>query len=137
MRIGVVSSMHHSERMLETVNKLRELGHNPFCSSFVNEFIGHSDEEKEIIKLHQKYHRDAIRDFWSKMQGADAILVLNLERHGIVNYIGGNTLIEIGFAHILNQKIFLYNPIPDMPYCKTEIVAVKPIIINGDLTLIR
>ncbi len=71
------------------------------------------------------------------MQGADAVLVLNLDRHGIPNYIGGNTLMEIGFAHVLNQKIFLYNPIPEIPYYKSEIEAVKPVIINGDLTLIR
>jgi len=51
----------------------------------------------------------------------------------VKNYVGGNTLMEIGFAHILNQKIFMLNPIPEMPYCKSEIEAVKPIIINGDL----
>ena len=41
------------------------------------------------------------------MQGADAVLVLNYDKKGIKNYIGGNTLMEIGFAHVLNQKIFL------------------------------
>lgn len=71
------------------------------------------------------------------MQGADAVLAVNLDKHGIKNYIGGNTFLELGFAHVLNQKIFLLNPIPDMPYYKTEIVAMKPIVINGDLSQIR
>jgi hypothetical protein len=71
------------------------------------------------------------------MQGADAILVLNFDKDGIKNYVGGNTLMEIGFAHVLNQKIFLLYPVPEMPYCRTEIEAVKPTIINGDLTKIR
>lgn len=44
---------------------------------------------------------------------------------------------EIGFAHVLNQKIFLLNSIPEIPYYKTEIEAIKPIIINGDLTKIN
>jgi len=79
---------------------------------------------------------DAIREFWRLMQGADAVLVLNLDKHGIKNYIGGNTLMEIGFAHVLNQKIFLYNPIPEIAYYKTEIEAVKPVVINGDLSKI-
>ena len=70
------------------------------------------------------------------MQGADAILVLNLDKKGIQNYIGGNTLMEIGFAHVLNQKIFLYNPIPNIDLYKTEIEAMKPIIINKDLNKI-
>jgi len=29
-----------------------------------------------------------------------------------------------------------YNPIPDMPYCKTEIEAVKPVILHGELSKI-
>jgi hypothetical protein len=76
---------------------------------------------------------DAIREFWRMMQGADAVLVLNLDKNGVKNYVGGNTLMEIGFAHVLDQKIFMLNPIPEMPYCKSEIEAVKPIIIGGDL----
>jgi len=71
------------------------------------------------------------------MQGADAVLVLNYDKKGIKNYIGGNTLMEIGFAHVLNQKIFLLNPIPEIPFYKTEIEAVKPMIIHGDLARIK
>ncbi len=80
---------------------------------------------------------DAIREFWNMMQGGDAVLVVNLDKHGIKNYIGGNTLMEIGFAHVLDQKIFLYNPIPEIPYYKSEIEAVRPLILNGDLAKIR
>ena len=100
-------------------------------------FVGKTDAEKEEIKLHQKNHKDAIREFWRLMQGADAVLVINLDKHGIQNYIGGNTLMEIGFAHVLDQKIFLLNPIPEIPYYKTEIEAVKPVVVNGDLSIIR
>ncbi|MDB4979040.1 MAG: Maf-like protein [Candidatus Peribacteria bacterium] len=71
------------------------------------------------------------------MHGADAVLVLNYDRNGIANYIGGNALMEIGFAHVLDQKVFLLNPIPDIPFYKSEIEAVKPVILNGDLTKIR
>ena len=68
------------------------------------------------------------------MQDADALLVVNLDKHGIKNYIGENAFLEMGFAHILNQKIYLMNPIPDMPNYGTEIIAMKPIVINGDLS---
>lgn len=136
MKIGIISSMHHSEKMLEAKGKLEEFGHEVFVSSFVYEFLGKSDEERDVLKLDQKNNRDAIREFWNKMQGADAVLVLNLTRHGIPNYIGGNTLMEIGFAHVLNQKIFLFNPIPEIQFYKSEIEAMKPVIIHGDLSLI-
>ncbi|MFA5310609.1 MAG: hypothetical protein WC386_02880 [Candidatus Paceibacterota bacterium] len=136
MRIGIIGSMQYTEKMLEARDGLIRLGHNAFLTKLHEAFIGKSDEEKEIIKIHQKNNMDAIREFWNAMQGADAVLVINLDKYGIKNYIGGNTLMEIGFAHVLNQKIFLYNPIPDIPYYKTEIEAVKPIVINGDLSKI-
>jgi hypothetical protein len=43
----------------------------------------------------------------------------------------------MGFAHVLDQKIYLLNPIPDMPYYRTEIEAMKPIVINGNFSLIN
>ena len=33
----------------------------------------------------------------------------------------------------LRKPIFLLNPIPEMPYYKTEIIAMKPTVIDGDL----
>lgn len=137
MRIGVIGSMQYTEKMLEARDALRALGHDAFVTKLADSFVGKTDEEKERIKIEQKNNQDAIREFWDMMQEADAVLVLNLDKHGIKNYIGGNTLMEIGFAHVLNQKIFLYNPIPDIPYYKTEIEAVRPVVIHGDLSKIR
>lgn len=39
---------------------------------------------------------------------------------------------EIGFAHVLNQRIFLYNDVPEIPYYKSEIEAMAPIVVHGD-----
>lgn len=128
--------MQFTEKMLEIREQLREWGHNAFVTDLHKAMIGKTDEEIEKIKLHQKYTMDAIREFWNMMQGADAVLVLNYDKNGIKNYVGGNTLMEIGFAYVLNQKIFMLYPIPEMPYCKTEIEAVKPIILDGDLSKI-
>jgi len=133
MRIGVIGSMQHTEKMFELKDNLEKLDHQVFVSKFAKAMVGKSDDEKEKMKLHQKYNLDAIREFWKLMQGADAILVANFDKNGIKNYIGGNTLMEIGFAYVLNQKIFLLNQIPDIPYYKTEIEAMKPVILNGNL----
>lgn len=137
MKIGIIGSMQFTEKMIDARDKLIQRGHDAFVTTLATPFIGKTDEEKESIKLYQKNNLDAIREFWNLMQGADAVLVMNLDKHGIKNYVGGNTLMEIGFAHVLNQKIYLYNPIPDMPYCSSEIEAVQPIIINQDLSLIQ
>ncbi|HAI95559.1 TPA: hypothetical protein DCL94_03230 [candidate division WWE3 bacterium] len=123
--------------MLELRDELRNLGHEAYITTLSQPFVGKTDEEKEVIKLHQKNNMDAIREFWNLMQGGDAILVANYDKNGIENYIGGNTLMEIGFAHVLNQKVYLLNPVPEIKFYKTEIEAVKPVILHGDLTLIR
>lgn len=137
MKIGVIGSMQFSERMIEVRDELIRRGHDAFVTKFAAPMVGKTDEEKEVMKLDQKYHQDAIREFWQMMPGADAVLVLNYDKSGIKNYIGGNTLMEIGFAHVLHQKVFLMNPIPDIPFYKTEIEAMRPVIINGDLSLIQ
>ncbi len=129
--------MQLTERMIEARDELIKLGHHAYITSLSDPFIGKTDEEKEKIKIYQKKYKDAIREFWRMMHGGDAVLVLNLAKNGVENYIGGNTFLEIGFAHILNQKIFLYNPIPKNPLYETEIDAMNPIIINGDLSLIK
>lgn len=137
MKIGVVGSMQFTEKMLDLRDRLRKMGHDAYVTALASPFVGKTDAEKEEIKLHRKYHMDAIREFWNMMQGGDAILVANYDKNGIKNYIGGNTLMEIGFAHVLNQKVYLLNPVPEIPYYQTEILATKPVVINGDLNLIK
>lgn len=136
MKIGVIGSMQHTEKMIALRDELNKLGHNAFVTTLAEPFIGKTDNEKEKIKIWQKRNKDAIREFWNLMQGADAVLVANYDKNGEKNYIGGNTFLEIGFAYVLNQKIFILNQIPDIKYYKTEIVAMKPTIVDGNLKLI-
>lgn len=66
----------------------------------------------------------------------EAILVLNFEKKRIPNYIGGATFLEIYKAFELNKKIFFYNPLPKCSFTD-ELIAIDPIIINGDLNKIK
>jgi hypothetical protein len=137
MKIGVSGSMQFTDKQIEVCEQLRKLGHEPFMSSFADRYKGKSDEEIEKLKLEDKYgDADAIREYWKPLQDADALLVLNYDKHGIKNYVGGNAFLEIGFAYVLEKKIYFLNPLPDMPYYGTEIIAMKPIVINGDLSKI-
>ncbi len=137
MKIGISGSMQFTEKMLGLRDQLTELGHDVYLTKFASAFIGKTDQEIELIKLDQKDRYDVVKEFWNLMQNGDALLVANYNKNDIANYIGGNAFLEIGFAHVLGQKIFLLNPIPDIPYYKTEIESMKPIIINGDLTKVR
>ena len=125
--------MQYAEKAKEAQKWFALRGHEAFPSKFNEEFIGLTDEEKEKQKLINKYEREAIREHWNTIQNADAVVVLNYDKHGIAGYIGGNSFLEMGFAYILKKPIYLLNPIPEMPYYKTEIIAMKPIVLDGDL----
>ena len=84
----------------------------------------------------EKIQLDIIKSYFEKIKEQDAIFVINKDKNNIKNYVGGNSLIEIAFAHVLGKKIFLLNPIPKMNY-SDEIEAMKPIILNGNLNLIE
>lgn len=133
MIIALCHSMQYAERAKEVQDWYATQGHQAFPSSFNAAYLGLSDEEKEVLKLKHKNEQDAIREHWGTIGKSDAVLVLNYEKHGIHGYIGGNSFLEMGFAYILRKPIFLLNPIPEMPYYKTEIIAMKPIAIDGDL----
>lgn len=79
---------------------------------------------------------EAIRIHFEKIEWCEAILVLNYTKNGIENYIGANTLIEIGLAFHLRKKIFLLHPIPKMQYSE-EILAMKPTVIEEDFFLMQ
>jgi hypothetical protein len=136
MIIGIIGSMHFSEKMIEVAEELKRGGHTPLLSNFVHEFPGKDDEEKERTKLRQKFESDAMRRDWTTMSSADALLVINLRRHGIDNYIGGNTLFELAAGYFSGKRIYLLNPVPDIGYYDTELKAIDPIILDGDISKI-
>jgi len=78
----------------------------------------------------------AINDHFEKIDWCDGILVVNHEKRGISGYIGGNTLIEIGVAFYLKKKIFILNPVSSELSYKQEIMGMKPVMLNGNLSLI-
>ena len=137
MKIAICASMVFSEEMLRIKRELESLGHEAVVSDFLSDCLGKTEREKEEITIFHKNESGAIREFWDKIKESDAVLIVNLDRRGIKNYIGGNTLMEIGFAHVLNKKIFLMNPIPEIPFYQSEIEAAKPIILHGDLSRIK
>ncbi len=137
----ICGSIDFSPEMGEIAKKLEERGHEvhlPFTTLKIlageidhKEFLEERNERGDA-KFRKLAGVDLIKRYFKLIDESDAVLVLNLEKKGVKNYIGGSTLIEMGFAHVLDKKIFLWNPIPQMPY-SDEIRAMKPVVIGGDL----
>lgn len=89
--------------------------------------------EDNTSRVQAKKNLELINEHLNKIEKSDAILVVNITKKDIKNYIGANTFLEIGFAHYRNKKIFLLHPIPDQPYIIDEILTIDPIVINGNI----
>lgn len=129
MKIAICGSFTFAKQMLILSKKLSEMGHVPLLPVDIKEAVNDPSINQNVSWCIQK---DAIRDQLSKIINSDAILVLNYEKAGIPGYIGGSTLIELGFAYYYKKKIFLMYPIPKMSYA-TEIEVMQPNILNGCL----
>ena len=80
---------------------------------------------------------EAIKNHYDKIDWCDVILVVNHDKRGVAGYIGGNTLIEIGVAFYLKKKIYILNPVSSELSYKQEIMGMKPVFLNGNLSLIN
>lgn len=132
MKIVICGSMRFSADMLAAKDELEARGHEVTVPQGMEPFLaGQIERETSDSKIQYDY----IRFYYDKILVGDAILVLNKTKNDVEYYIGGNTLMELGFAHVNNKKIYLLNPIPQMNYAD-EIAAVQPVVINGDFSLI-
>jgi len=134
MNITICGSMKFHEKMRRIQKKLENLGHTvlvPKSIELMDKF-GYVNPTVDEAKVQAKIQHDFIREHFRKIEKADAILVLNYDKKGIKHYIGGNTFLEIGIAFWLGKKVFLINPVPKMDYV-TELLAMQPIILRGDL----
>lgn len=141
MKIYVLGSNSFVKEMVASVNKIKEAGHEGWIHPHYIDYVTQKDHPHlERLKNGEdskiKIENDYIRQHYRHILESDAIFIVNLEKNGIKNYIGGNVLMEMGQAYVNNKKIYLMNPIPDMPY-KDELIALQPIVIDGDFSKIK
>lgn len=150
MRITICGSVAFAPRLVEIYHKLEKLGHTPLMHE---DMFGLADgtarqlkDMKSTVSISGQVVRGSehweikrkygfIKWWHDCIKSGDAALICNFDNHGIKNHIGGNALMEMGFAHVNGKKVFLLNPIPDMPY-SDEIRAMADVVIYGDLSKI-
>lgn len=136
MKIIICSSISASDEVLRVKKELESKGHQvEIPDGIKNEYLSGRTSVSASEKAEDKIKYDVIKSYFEKIKQNDAVLVVNPEKNGIKDYIGGNTLIEMAFAYVLNKKLYLLYQIPDLPY-SSEILAMKPMIINGELSKI-
>jgi len=127
MKIVICGSMFHDEAMFDYAQKLTDAGYEVDKPITAEGHI-YTDNLDKNAELKQGF----IDQHFRKIDDADAILVVNETKKDLVNYIGGNSLMEMAYAYSQGLEIFLLNPVPDASYM-TEINGMSPIVIDGDI----
>lgn len=143
MNLVICGSLAHTYQFAELKTQLEAMGftvHIPFTAreilagKYTLEEVEASKGGAESPQLKTKI--DVIKRYYNLIKKSDIVLVANYEKKGISGYIGGNTFLEMGFAHELEKPLYVLNSLPDLPY-KDEMLAMQPTVLHGDLVKLR
>ena len=145
MKIAICGSINFSKEILKTRDDLTKMGHEAFIPKSLLAFSIKDAEGAEKLKSDRRKYINEIkpeytREHFGLIEKSDAILVVNIEKNGVKNYIGGATFAEIMVALYLGKKIFFLNPIPagkNFSFMLDELEAAKPVILNGNIKAIK
>lgn len=140
MKIVICGSANFVEKMIELKKTLTKKGHKAVIPYSIIKYNLENHEDAQRLKEKKNYitavKPEMTRRHFDEIKDSDAVLIVNQEKNGIPNYLGGATFAEMLFAFYLEKKIFFLNPIPDherLSLFRDEIEAVKPKVINGNL----
>ena len=134
MKIFIICSKAFYDKIPPIKQTLENMGHEitlPNC-------YDHPETEATFrgTSQHAEWKAQMIRHSEQVISGMDAVLVLNFDKNGQRNYIGGATFLEIYDAFRLGKKIFFMNDLPE-GMLKDELIGFSPIIIRADLSQIK
>ena len=134
MKILLICSKAFYDKLDEYKKNLEKMGHEvsmPNCWD-----CPETEAKYRGTSEHAVFKAKMFRQSENTIKNMDAVLVLNFDKNGQQNYIGGATFLEIYDAFRMNKKIFFVNDIPNN-MLKDELIGFSPIIINNDLTKIK
>ncbi len=140
MKIMIICSTMFYDKVKPIKEKLEQEGYSLLLP---NGYDGNEVEENYDDMTHEEYVEFFKKMYYEskdKISKVDAVLVLNYSKtkNGVEykNYVGASTFLEMYEAFMQNKKIFMLYGYPDsMLY--DEVKGFNPIILNGDLDLIK
>lgn len=135
MKIFIICSKKFYDKISDIKKELEDSGHQISLPNCFDD-PGTEDRYRNLgNNEHSKWKSEMLKHSTEVIKNNDAVLVLNFEKHGMENYIGGATFLEMYDAFRLGKKIYLYNDIPE-GILQDEIIGFAPIVLNGDLSKI-
>jgi len=132
MKIFICASKHLYGKIPPIKNALEAMGHVITLPNSYERPMMEEEMKQKGREEHIKWKSEMLRRQIQKVRDNDAVLVINCEKNGQANYIGGATFLEIFCAFEYDKKIYLLNPIPENIF-RDELIAINPIILDGDI----
>ncbi len=136
MKIFIGCSKHFYQHIPEIKEQLEANGHEVTLPNSYEEPMQEERFKSMSKEEHQQWKKAMLRKDEENIAPTDAALILNLEKNGQQNYIGGATFLEIYTAWRMKKKIYLYNPIPQSIFTD-ELIGMNPTVINQNINLIQ
>ncbi|HSX30811.1 MAG TPA: nucleoside 2-deoxyribosyltransferase [Candidatus Saccharimonadales bacterium] len=139
MKIVICASFSFYEHVAELADDLLDLGFEPIIPRTARSMKATGDFSKDPLRTatgeFSDYSQKArvMHEHFDEIKVADAILVVNDEKHGQANYIGPNVLMEMGLAFALGKPIYLLNKVPEQSPWLEEIRGLQPEVLRGNL----
>ncbi len=131
----------NSDKLIEVAKQLQALGCEielPYNTRQImdgkitlEDYTRHKEQHGDA-SFREKASEDLIKRYYKLILEGDRILVANFDKKDQKNYIGGNALIEMAFAHVNDKPIYILNEIPEIHY-KDEILAMNPVVLHGNV----
>ena len=136
MKIFIACSKYFYSEIKKIADILEAAGHDVSYPNSYDDPFAEERFKSMSTKEHIEWKGVMMKKDEENIELRDAVLVLNFEKKGISNYIGGATFLETYVAWKMGKKIFFYNPLPNCSFTD-ELVGINPVIIKGDLSLIK
>ena len=133
MKILLICSKSFYNHLSHYKQKLENLKHEVFMPNCWD--APETESKYRNTPEHHLFKAKMFKQSEETIKNMDAVLVLNFNKNGQENYIGGATFLEIYDAFRLNKKIYFVNEIPNN-MLKDELIGFNPIIIKNDLSKI-
>lgn len=130
MIILVHASLDKKNEMLNAKEVIESFGKHKVVLPELTRYQHIRDEEGNddlFTRIKNRLTNDNIRN----VEKADALLILNYTHRGIVNYVGGNSFLEMVIAYYLHKPIYLLNAIPNGMAYTEEIKSLYPVVIKS------
>jgi hypothetical protein len=139
MIVTICSSANFYKQAVEVEHELQQLGFEVIIPATARKMKASGDYDVEKVKTwygnRDDYHKKTalMQGHFEEVAKGDICLVLNYEKHGQPNYIGGNVLMEMTLAFWLKKPIFILNEIPEASPFLEEIIGLGSIPLHGKL----